>query len=139
MLGARAARRSRGASRRRAEFQRWFEAATDRWTGGEHDDEYAETFAAFSDRVTRGAASYGGAVEPSGPRSCSPPAARSSWAAATLLADVDRAAGRLWRRLNPVCVNSGVTKVVTGRRGTTLVTFNEHTPPRRRPDLLTYR
>jgi len=46
---------------------------------------------------------------------------------------------RLWRRLNPVCVNSGVTKLVTGRRGLTLVSFNEHTHLDPKPDLLTYR
>ena len=45
----------------RAEFQEWFEAATDRWTGGEYDEEYTEPFGAFTDRVGVSAASYGGA------------------------------------------------------------------------------
>ena len=35
----------------KAEFQEWFEQGTDRWTGGEHDDEYDESFAVFGDRV----------------------------------------------------------------------------------------
>ena len=35
----------------KAEFQEWFEAATDRWTGGDHDEEYAESFTAFTSRV----------------------------------------------------------------------------------------
>jgi hypothetical protein len=38
-----------------------------------------------------------------------------------------------------VCVNSGVTKLVTGRRGVTLVSFNEHTHLESQPGLLTYR
>ena len=65
----------------------------------------------------------------------------TAWAVATLLgADLEREGRvRLWRRLNPVCVNSGVTKVVTGRRGLTLVSFNEHTHLDPKPDLLTYR
>ena len=62
-----------------------------------------------------------------------------AWAAASLLADEPEVAGRLWRRLNPVCVNSGVTRLVTGRRGTTLVTFNGHAHLDGVPDVLTYR
>ncbi len=124
----------------RAEFQAWFEKATNRWTGGEHDADYDEPFAAFGDRVTaalrRTAEQAGGGTAvvftSGGPM---------SWATATLLgADLDRE-GRalLWRRLNPVCVNSGVTRVVSGRRGLTLVSFNEHTHLDPTPDLLTYR
>ena len=32
-------------------FQRWFEEATLRWTSGDHDDAYDESFAAFTARV----------------------------------------------------------------------------------------
>ena len=52
----------------KAEFQEWFEAATDRWTRGEYDHEYAESFTAFTDRVgsalrrTAEAAGAGGSV-----------------------------------------------------------------------------
>src|SRR3546814_20874961 len=37
--------------RSRAEFQEWFVQASTRWTSGEHDEDYDETFAAFADRV----------------------------------------------------------------------------------------
>ncbi len=122
----------------KAEFQQWFEAATDRWTAGEHDGEYAETFTAFTERVgsalrrTAELAGSGTAVvfSSGGP---------VSWATASMLADDQEAAGRLWRRFNPVCVNSGVTRLVTGRRGTTLVSFNEHHHLDGVPDVLTYR
>jgi len=125
----------------KAEFQEWFEAATDRWTGGQYDDEYAESFTGFTSRV-------GGALRRTTERlrdggvgtvvvftSGGP----ISWSAASLLADEPEVAGRLWRRLNPVCVNSGVTRLVTGRRGVTLVTFNGHAHLDGVPDQLTYR
>jgi broad specificity phosphatase PhoE len=44
------------------------------------------------------------------------------WIAASLLgAGVEQ-----WIRLNRVCVNTGVTTLVTGRRGTSLIAFNDH-------------
>ena len=42
-----------------------------------------------------------------------------------------------YRRIAPVVVNASVTKVVVGRRGRTLVSFNEHA--HLPGDLLTYR
>jgi broad specificity phosphatase PhoE len=45
-----------------------------------------------------------------------------AWVVAALL---DRGA-HLWTQLNPVTVNSSVSKVVVGRRGATLVSFNDH-------------
>jgi len=44
------------------------------------------------------------------------------WLAATLLGgNVEQ-----WLALNRVCVNGGITKLIRGRRGTSLVSFNEH-------------
>lgn len=121
-----------------AEFQHWFEQATERWTRGEYDDDYDEPFSDFTARVedalrrTTEAAGSGTALvfSSGGP---------IAWAAARLLADDDEAAARLWHRLNPVCVNSGVTRLVTGRRGTTLVSFNGHDHLDGVPGALTYR
>ena len=42
-----------------------------------------------------------------------------------------------WQRLNTVAVNSGVTRVLVGPRGTRLLTFNEH--EHLGGELLTYR
>ncbi|MGN6252430.1 MAG: histidine phosphatase family protein [Marmoricola sp.] len=106
----------------RSEFQTWFEAATDRWTGGDHDEEYDESFTAFTGRVDRALARLTGSGGTTVVFSSGGPVA---WAAAVLLAGPEAATGP-WRRLNPVCVNSGVTRLVTGRRGTTLVSFNDH-------------
>jgi broad specificity phosphatase PhoE len=120
----------------KAEFQEWFEAATDRWTGGAFDHEYAESFGTFTSRV-------GSALRRTAQREGTVVVFTSggpiAWSAASLLADDPDVAGRLWRKLNPVCVNSGVTRLVTGRRGTTLVTFNGHAHLDGVPGLLTYR
>jgi len=116
-----------------AEFQAWMEQATDRWIRGEHAEEYHEPFGAFTDRVEAACRrAVGGGhgttlvVTSGGP---------ISWVTASLLGG----GASLWSRLNVVCVNSGVTKLVTGRRGVTLVSFNEHTHVEGLPGLLTYR
>ena len=116
-----------------AEFQAWMEQATDRWIRGANAEDYHEPFAAFTARVeealhravggTRGTTVV---VTSGGP---------ISWVCASLLGG----GASLWSRLNVVCVNAGVTKLVTGRRGVTLVSFNEHTHLEGVPDLLTYR
>ena len=45
--------------------------------------------------------------------------------------------GALWLRLNQVTVNTGVTKLVNGTRGITLLSLNEHS--HLAPDAVTYR
>ena len=116
-----------------AEFQAWMEQATDRWIRGEHAEDYHEPFAEFTARVDGALQrAVGGAngttlvVTSGGP---------ISWATASLLGG----GAALWSRLNVVCVNTGVTKLVTGRRGVTLVSFNEHTHLEGETGLLTYR
>jgi broad specificity phosphatase PhoE len=122
----------------KAEFQEWFEAATDRWTGGQYDDEYTEPFSVFAERVgsalRRTVKSVG-----SGTAIVFSSGGPVAWATASLLAEDRETASRLWRKLNPVCVNSGVTRLITGRRGTTMVSFNEHGHLDGVPDVLTYR
>ena len=58
-----------------------------------------------------------------------------SWVSATL-ADGGVPA---WARLSRVVVNSSVTKVLSGRRGTHLISFNDHSHLEPDPDLITYR
>jgi broad specificity phosphatase PhoE len=115
---------------------RRFEATIDRWSSGEHDDEYRESFPAFQQRV-RGA--FERTVERLEPKQTAvvfTSGGPVSWVAATL------AEGGLpaWSRLSKVVVNSSVTKVLTGRRGTNLLTFNDHSHLEGgAPGLLTYR
>jgi len=104
------------------EFQAWFEAATDRWAEGENDSDYAEPFLAFTDRVV---GALGRAVDLLDDREVVlvfTSGGPISWATAHLAA----AGAATYRRLAPVVVNASVTKIVTGRRGTTLVSFNDH-------------
>lgn len=122
------------------EFRAWFESAMERWTSGEHAADYTEPFLPFTERVSaalertaEGAGSGTVLVVTSG--------GAISWCVATLLGDrLDHAAQvQLSRTVNPICANSGVTKIVVGRRGSTLVSYNEHTHLEQAPDLLTYR
>ncbi|SDS91313.1 Broad specificity phosphatase PhoE [Nocardioides scoriae] len=120
-------------------YQALLEEALESWMLPEHADRYAEPFAAFTGRVdealrrtTQDGAPGTTAVVTSG--------GVIAWVTASLLADGDpELATRLWRKLNVVCVNSGLTRLVVGRRGTTLVTFNDHAHLDGLPELTTYR
>jgi broad specificity phosphatase PhoE len=124
----------------RREFQRAFELATERWTGGAHDRDYAETWTGFRARVR---ASLERACVGAGPGgtvvvvSSGGPIA----AACAQLVDPDgedeAAFARTWSRFNTVVVNSGVSRVVVGSTGPRLLTFNEH--PHLEGTALTYR
>ncbi len=103
----------------RREFQEWVEAGSQRWTSS--NDDYEETFGQFGTRV-------GAALErltSAGTTVVFSSGGPISWTTAALLAD-GPARVALWRRLNVVCANTAVTRIITGRRGTTLVSFNEH-------------
>lgn len=115
----------------RQQFQAWFEAATQRWSGGGHDHEYDETYPEFLQRVRDGLADLEDAGTAVVFTSGGPIAA-----VATGLLD---AGLTTYGRLAPVVVNTSVTRLVSGRRGITLVSFNEHQHLDARPDLLTYR
>ena len=122
------------------EFHAWFESAMERWTGGEHEADYAEPFAAFTERVSS-VLERTAELARSGTVVVVTSGGAISWCVATLLGErLDRAAQvALSRTVNPICANSGVTKIVVGRRGTTMVTYNEHTHLEQGPGLLTYR
>jgi broad specificity phosphatase PhoE len=101
-------------------FQKMFTAATDRWIGGA--DGYTETFQAFCDRsedaVRRTAERLGKGETALVFTSGGPIAA----VVGRLLSGGDG----LWAKLNPVTINTAITKVVSGRSGLTVVSYNEH-------------
>ncbi len=115
---------------------RRFEETIDRWASGQHDDDYRESFPAFQERV---AAAFDRALERLEPKQTAvvfTSGGPVAWVTATL-ADGGLPA---WTRLSKVVVNSSVTKVLSGRRGTSLITFNDHSHLEGGdPDLLTYR
>jgi len=120
----------------RRTFQRAFERSTARWSGGEHDQEYDESWPVFVDRV---AAALERACARSGVTvlvSSGGPIA----VACAMLVDPDATAPelpRLWNAFNTVCANTGVTRVITGSTGRRMLTFNEHSHLAR--DQVTYR
>ncbi|CAN5682134.1 hypothetical protein BH10ACT10_BH10ACT10_28150 [soil metagenome] len=115
---------------------RRFNGSIARWASGEHDPEYVESFPAFQARVRT---AFDAAVDRLGPRETAVVLTSGgpvSWVAATLT-DGGLPA---WARLSRVVVNSSVTKVLTGRGGTNLITFNDHGHLEGgAPDLLPYR
>jgi broad specificity phosphatase PhoE len=102
-------------------FQEMFSAATQRWAAGD-DDGYPESFADFCQRseeaVRRTAERLGKGESAIVFTSGGPIAAVTS----RLLAGTDE----LWLKLNPVTVNTAITKLTSGRSGLTLVSYNEH-------------
>jgi len=121
----------------KAAFQRWFEEATQRWTSGEHDEAYDESFAAFTGRVDASMARLTSSLPSRGTAVVLTSGGAIAWTVASLLADDLPARTDLWLRLNPVSINTGTSTIVRGGRGTTLVAFNAH--DHLSPDLLTYR
>jgi len=123
----------------RREFQRVFELATARWSGGGHDPEYAEPWPAFRARVRE---SFAAAAARAG-QGRTAVVVSSGGPIAAVCADLvdpeadDATHARLWSRLNTVLVNSSVTRVVVGSTGARLLTYNEH--PHLSGDLVTYR
>lgn len=119
----------------RKEFQALFERATELWTaGGEGYDESwrdfgARTSAALADAVARSGSGQTVVVVTSG--------GVVGLVAAGLLGVGGDALPDTWQRLNTVAVNSGVSRVLVGPRGTRLLTFNEH--EHLAGELLTYR
>jgi broad specificity phosphatase PhoE len=116
-------------------FQRLFDDATDRWSSGAHDEEYAEPWPAFLDRAAQAlrrilaregvsvVVSSGGPI------------------AAVCAALVDPVAApeqvpRLWKAFDDVTVNASVTRVLNGSSGRRLLSFNEHSHLPR--ELVTY-
>jgi broad specificity phosphatase PhoE len=121
------------AAERRARFQAMFEDATQRWTGGDSDDDYDESFPAFTERVD--AALRRTADQAEGTVVVVSSGGPIGLVASRLLAGD----GSLWVALNRVAVNTGVTKLLTGRSGVTLSTYNEHSHLEHDRSMVTYR
>jgi broad specificity phosphatase PhoE len=123
-------------------FQQVFEEATRRWSSGEHDDEYAESFPAFRHRVAAALVRAEEVVREHRVVAVASSGGPIAMAAALLMAGDAVEPGQLavlWSALNRVSVNTGVTKVIAGKRGLSLSTYNEHTHLETDSELLTYR
>lgn len=116
----------------RKAFQAAFLEATARWTSGEHDGDYRETFRDFAARsraaLADAAAGDGVTV-----------VVTSGGVIGLLTSVLLTGDTQSWSRANSVAVNSGVTRVLSGATGLTLLTFNEHTHLEQDRSLITYR
>ncbi len=119
----------------REKFQKIFEDATERWTGGEADDDYHESFPAFTGRI---AAALLAAADHSPERGT---AVVVTSGGPIGLASSELLAGdaSLWASLNKVAVNTAVTKIINGSSGLTLSSYNDHSHVEHDRRLLTYR
>jgi broad specificity phosphatase PhoE len=119
----------------RRAFQLMFDDALARWTGGENDDDYAEPWAAFVDRANAG-------VDAVREESVDAKNVLVFTSGGPISAVVARLLGlgvEGWLGLNRVMVNAGETKIVSGRSGTSVVSYNNHAHFESSRDLLTYR
>lgn len=119
----------------RQKFQEIFEDATARWTGGEADGDYHESFPAFSGRIQAALLAAAAHVPEKGTAVVVTSGGPIGLAASTLLTGD----ASLWVPLNRVAVNSAVTKIVNGRSGLTLASYNDHSHVEHDRRLLTYR
>lgn len=111
------------------EFQRWYEARTDDWLDGV-PVESQESFVDFGARVRSAFDAVVG-------RGSTVVVVTSGGVVSALTAALSGGGAPVYRTLMPAMVNTSVTKVVTGRRGATLVSWNAHDHLRR--DQVTYR
>lgn len=112
-------------------FQDVLEGAMCGWVTGGESAAFSEDFVDF-DKRTR-AALDALPENGSGDHIVVTSAGVISWIVAVLLGGgVEQ-----WVRLNRVCVNSSITKIVSGRRGLSLISFNDHSHLAH--ELVTYR
>ena len=119
----------------RQKFQEIFEDATARWTGGGSDDDYHESFPAFAARIEAALL----AVAAHAPDKGTAVVVTSGGPIGLAVSHLLTGDASLWPRFNRVAVNTGVTKVINGRSGLTLSSYNDHSHVEHDRRLLTYR
>lgn len=117
------------------DFKEILELAVTRWSSGEYDAEYPESFATFEARVVAAAERLTEVVPAKGLAVVVTSGGPIGVLTAGLLAGQPTA----WHRFNSRVVNTGVTKLISGRSGLSVVSFNEHTHLEHDRHLLTYR
>ena len=108
--------------RPRAAFEDMFVNAILRWAGGEHDEDYSETFGAFTDRVTRALDSLMETAQEGQRTLVVSSIGVIAWVVTRVLG------GRTdptWRELSMAGYNTGVTRLQLDKSGPHLLTFNE--------------
>ncbi|MGH3208610.1 MAG: histidine phosphatase family protein [Trebonia sp.] len=109
-------------SRDREAFQDALEAGMHRWAGTAGAPLTGESFTAFTARAESGLRT----IAAGQPRGATTLVVTSAGVIGWLAAGLLGAGVEQWIRLNRVCVNTGVTTLIAGRRGISLVAFNDH-------------
>ncbi|WP_062239196.1 histidine phosphatase family protein [Brevibacterium epidermidis] len=103
-------------------FQGELERGAARWASGEHDEDYTETYKQFTSRVERALDDAVAAMGSGQSTIVVSSAGAIAWTAARLIGGgFDQ-----WMAFNRVTINTGITKIITGRGGTSLISFNDH-------------
>lgn len=103
-------------------FQGELERGAARWASGEHDEDYTETYKQFTSRVERALDETTSAMGSGQSTIVVSSAGAIAWTAARLIGGgFDQ-----WMAFNRVTINTGITKIITGRGGTSLISFNDH-------------
>jgi broad specificity phosphatase PhoE len=106
----------------RKRFQEIFVASMDRWVGGQHDGEYAESWPAFKARVNGALARLNAALG----KSQGALVFTSGGPIAAVCGALLNLSGEDALRLNSKLANASVTKLVCGAKEIHLSTLNEH-------------
>ncbi|MCU4298350.1 histidine phosphatase family protein [Brevibacterium permense] len=103
-------------------FQTELERGAARWASGEHDEDYTETYEQFTSRVDRALDDAVAAMRSGQSTVVVSSAGAIAWTAARLIGGgFDQ-----WMAFNRVTINTGITKIITGRGGINLISFNDH-------------
>ncbi len=116
----------------RGTFQTVLDEALVRWTAGVHDADYAEPWPVFSGRVVA-------ALDDAASRPGTTLVATSAGTIGAVVTALLSAPPPTWALVTRVMANASVTKVVTGRSGTSLLTVNDHAHFEHDRTLVTYR
>lgn len=110
----------------RAQFQAAYVRATTRWSSGRHDGDYPDPWPMFTARVLSAATD---AAAQAGPGRTVLVVSSGGPIAAVLAAALDRSHPvnpHLWGSLTETMVNTGISRLLVGRRGMSASTVNEH-------------
>lgn len=114
-------------------FQELFEQSLLRWIGGQNDGEYAESWPDFKNRVAI-------ALQATLDRQGDTLVFTSGGTISAVVRQLWQMPDSSWPQVNRVIANAAVTKLVIGKRGLHLSTFNDHSPfEGQNRHLLTYR
>jgi len=117
-------------------FQKVFAEAVRGWVEEPDSADYPESFTAFTERVETGLIRVVSGLGKDGTALVFTSGGPMTW----LLASLSGGGAAVFQRMHSVVVNTSITKIMVGRSGATMVTFNDHSHvdgPHR--ELLTYR